>query len=131
VSYFDDQEEAWFANDCKGSPSDYDPFDADSWPQNSPDLVRTARKSVDRNRSRALLVLTKVVDFAAWAVCQGYKVEPTKGTYEILRLRKKGESPILFFKRDKGAHATSYGDGTTLVQQWINTRKVEKKEVNK
>ena len=33
MSYYDDQEEAWFANDCKGSPSDYDPFDSDSWPE--------------------------------------------------------------------------------------------------
>jgi hypothetical protein len=33
MSYYDEQEEAWFANDCKGSPSDYDPYDADSWPK--------------------------------------------------------------------------------------------------
>jgi hypothetical protein len=32
MSYFEDQEDAWLENDCKGSPSDYDPFDADSWP---------------------------------------------------------------------------------------------------
>jgi hypothetical protein len=44
-------------------------------------------------------------------------------------MRKKGESPILFFKRDKAQHATSYGDGTALVQLWINTRKQPKKEV--
>jgi hypothetical protein len=71
--------------------------------------------------------MTKLVDFAAWAVSQGYNREPTKGTYEVLRLRKKGMSPVLFFKRDKGEHATSYGEGTALVQLWINTRKQEKK----
>ena len=26
MSYFDDQEDAWFANDCKGSPDQYDPY---------------------------------------------------------------------------------------------------------
>ena len=31
MSYYEDQEEAWAANDFKGSPSDYDPFDADTW----------------------------------------------------------------------------------------------------
>lgn len=32
MSYFDDQEDAWFENDCKGNIEDYDPFDPDSWP---------------------------------------------------------------------------------------------------
>ena len=119
MSYFEDQEYAWFENDCKGNIEDYDPFDADSWPQDK-------HKSTG-NRARNLLALTKLVDFAAWAVCQGYKVEPVKGAYEVLRLRKKGESPILFFRRDGAQHATSYGEGTALVQLWINTRKQEKK----
>jgi|GEM_PF-2360147 hypothetical protein len=119
MSYFEDQEDAWYANDCKGNIEDYDPFDADSWP--------TAQQHTVGNRSRNLLALTKLVDFAAWAVCQGYKVEPTKGTYEVLRLRRKSESPVLYFRRDKGEHATSYGEGTALVQLWINTRKQAKK----
>jgi hypothetical protein len=120
MSYFEDQYDAWMANDCKGRIEDYDPFDAG----NFEDMDETP--AVNRNRARNLLALTKVVDFAAWAVCQGYKVEPTKGAYEVLRLRKKGESPVLFFRRDRGEHATSYAEGTTLVQQWINTRKEKK-----
>jgi len=119
MSYFDEQEDAWFDNDCQGDVSDYDPFDADSWPQ--------ARSDISRNRSRNLLALTKLEEFALWAISQGYKREPTKGIYEVLRLRKKGESPVLYFKRDSGKHATSYGNGTTLVQKWINTRKQAKK----
>jgi hypothetical protein len=124
MSYFEDQFDAWMANDCKGRVEDYDPFDAG----NFEDMDETPVAS--RNRSRNLLAMTKLVDFAAWAVSQGYNREPTKGTYEVLRLRKKGMSPVLFFKRDKGEHATSYGEGTTLVQLWINTRK-EKKEAVK
>jgi hypothetical protein len=125
MSYFDDQYDAWMANDCKSRIEDYDPFD----PGNFEDA--DAQPS-GRNRSRSLLALTKLVDFAAWAVCQGYRVEPTKGTYEVLRLRKKGEAPLLYFRRDKGSfggepqHATSYGEGTALVQQWLNSRKQSK-----
>lgn len=115
MSYFEEQEAAWMENDCKGNIEDYDPYDADSWP--------AAHKSTTGNRARNLLALTKVQEFSLWAESQGYKSEPTKGSYEILRLRKKGQSPVLFFKRDKGEHATSYGDGTALVQAWINTRK--------
>ena len=119
MSYFEDQEDAWYANDCKGRIEDYDPFDADSWP--------VAQQQTVGNRARNLLALSKLEEFAKWAVSQGYRREPTKGTYEVLRLRKKGESPVLYFKRDKGEHATSYGEGTALVKQWINTRKHEKK----
>jgi hypothetical protein len=119
MSYFEDQEDAWYANDCQGSIEDYNPFDEDSWP----------RGNSGRNRSRNLLALTKIADFAAWAVSQGYRREPTKGSYEVLRLRKKGEAPVLFFKRDRGDHATSYGDGTALVQKWVNSRKTKKEVV--
>lgn len=35
MSYFDDQEEAWLANDCKGRIEDYDPYDADTWAKGS------------------------------------------------------------------------------------------------
>ena len=119
MTYFEDQEDAWFENDCKGNIEDYDPFDADSWPQDKP-------KSTG-NRARNLLALSKMEEFAKWAVSHGYRREPTKGTYEVLRLRRKGESPVLYFKRDGAQHATSYGEGTALVQLWINTRKQEKK----
>ena len=121
MSYFEDQENAWMENDCKGNIEDYDPYDADSYPD--------TRNHDSGFRSRSLLALTKMEEFAAWAVSQGYRREPTKGTYEVLRLRKKGESPVLYFKRDKGEHATSYGDGTKLIQTWINTRKQDKKDV--
>lgn len=121
MSYYEDQEEAWFANNCKGNIEDYDPNDADSWPH---DAVMPS----NRDRTRNLLALSKIQEFAIWAESQGYHREPTKGAYEVLRLRKHGESPILYFKRDTGQHATSYGDGTALIKKWINTRKQEKKE---
>ena len=51
MTYFEDQEEAWFANDCKGRIEDYDPFDADSWP--------AANQNSGGYRARNLLALTK------------------------------------------------------------------------
>jgi hypothetical protein len=117
------------ANDCKGRVEDYDPFD----PGNFVDM--DAAPAVNNNRSRSLLALSMLRVFEEWAVTQGYRREPTKGSYEILRLRKKGEAPVLYFRRDKGSfggepqHATSYGEGTKLVQRWINTRKQPKKGV--
>ena len=45
MSYYDDQEDAWFENNCQGSPSDYDPFDADSWP----DSHRSPEPTKDEN----------------------------------------------------------------------------------
>src|ERR1700685_3143254 len=109
MTYFEDQEDAWFANNCKGRIEDYNPYDADTW-----ETEKETIPAANRNRTRNLLALTKLVDFAAWAQCQGYKVEPVKGTHEVLRLRKKGLSPVLYFKRDGAQHATSYGDGTAL-----------------
>jgi hypothetical protein len=32
MSYFEDQEECWAANNYKGRLEDYDPYDADNWP---------------------------------------------------------------------------------------------------
>jgi hypothetical protein len=124
MSYFDDQEESWFANDCKGSPSDYDAAGGiGEW-------AKPPRRAIaGGGRDRALLALGKVKEFTAWAVSQGYRVEPTKGTWEILRLRIPGQPPVLFFTRYKTAsggspqHATCQSAGTKLVQRWIRSRK--------
>src|ERR1700722_19973985 len=89
MSYFDDQEECWLANDCKGNISDYDPYDADNWPDEKvkhtppPNKVTTTAYG----RSRSMLALSKLEQFAAWAVADGFVREPTKGEYEVLRLR--------------------------------------------
>lgn len=60
MSFFEDQEDAWFENDCIGEISDYDPHDPDSWPTNhSPSTApwvaaqRKSKKSNKRNRMRA------------------------------------------------------------------------------
>lgn len=60
---------------------------------------------------RATLALHKLDAFAEWAKSKGYEREETKGHYEVLRLRKPGAAPLLYFRRDQGGgvHATAQG----------------------
>lgn len=66
MSYFEDQEDAWFENDCKGSIEDYNPFDPDSWPRGSsapiatagipastPKLTKSQKRNAQRKRAKA------------------------------------------------------------------------------
>lgn len=65
MSYYDDQEEAWLANDCKGSPSDYDPYDADSWPSQE----RKARPPKSKQKRGPLHCLTCGAEIPPSGVC--------------------------------------------------------------
>ncbi len=59
-------------------------------------------------RDRALLHLSKLDDFAAWMAKSGWVREPTKGTYEVLRLTKTDETPLIFYSRANAReHATT------------------------
>ena len=77
---------------------------------------------------RATLHLSKLDDFAAFAATRGYVREPTKGAYEILRLRRGEEPPLLYYRRG-GDHASipeSFGKGAKnpaagLVSAWFNS----------
>lgn len=130
MSYYEDQEECWYANDCKGSPSDYDPHDADSWPEEKvkhtppPNKVTTTAYG----RSRSMLAMSKLEEFAAWAIADGFAREDTKGTYEVLRLRwaekidGRRMQPYIFFKRDRSDHVTSQAEGSQLISRWLRER---------
>lgn len=129
MSYFDDQEEAWFANDCKGRIEDYDPYDEDSWPQDKPKHVPPPNKVTTSayGRSRSLLALSKLEEFAAWAIADGFVREDTKGEYEVLRLRWAEKinghrmQPYIFYKRIGAQHVTSQAEGTQLVSRWLKS----------
>ena len=130
MSYYEDQEDAWMANDCKGSPSDYDPYDADApWNQVKVHPAPSNKVHSAMGRSRCLLALHKLEEFAAWAVADGFVREPTKGFYEVLRLRwgqlvdGRRMQPYIFFKRDGAKHATTQSEGTQLVARWLRSRK--------
>jgi hypothetical protein len=69
------------------------------------------------------LHLTKLDAFANWAAQQGYVREQTKGVYEVLRLRREPEPPLLYYRHEGGDHATSTGRATSLVDRWIRERR--------
>lgn len=124
MSYFDDQEDCWFANDCKGDISDYDPHDADSWPQEKPKHTPPPNKvtTTAYGRSRSLLAMFKLEEFAAWAIADGFVREDTKGEYEVLRLRWPKMQPYIYFRRIGAQHVTSQAEGTQLISRWMRGR---------
>ena len=73
--------------------------------------------------SRDRLHLSKLEDFRAWALVQGYRAEPTKGDYEVLRLRKGTEAPLLFWWHHGGEHVTTDARSETLVSAWLRSRR--------
>jgi|1185.fasta_scaffold03177_5 hypothetical protein len=54
---------------------------------------------------RATLHLSKLDDFSEFAATRGYVREETRGDYEILRLRRGKEAPLLYYRRG-GDHAS-------------------------
>jgi hypothetical protein len=73
------------------------------------------------SRDRSLLHLSKIDAFADWLAGRGWKREPTKGVYEVLRVRKDREL-VLFFRHEGGEHATAYARGLRMVLQWLRAR---------
>ena len=72
---------------------------------------------------RNLLHVSKLDVFAAWAATQGYVREDPKGDYEVLRLRRAGKPPVLFYRKlDAVEHVTAQDDGETLVHRWLRQR---------
>jgi len=58
MSFYEDQEDDWFANDCKGVPSDYYAGDLAPWQDNFTDTsaqpkVRTEAQKARKRRNRA------------------------------------------------------------------------------
>ena len=80
---------------------------------------------------RGRLSINKLDDFAAWAETKGWVREPTKGLYEVLRLRHpKKPKPALFFKRDRSHHATEQDTGYGLVSSWLVDRRLADAEID-
>ena len=85
---------------------------------------------LDSFANRGGLHMDKIDAFAAWAEGRGYRREPTKGAYEVLRLRKGKEAPLLYYRRERlnvsggsPKHATSRGAGNALLRAWFRDRR--------
>lgn len=128
MSVFDDQMDDWFDNDCQGSPSDYDGAgDIGAWADKEEKPKRTHPPNKVHTkaygRSRRLLAMSKLEEFATWAVSEGFAREPTSHPYQVLRLRWPKMQPYIFFQRIGAQHATSQAEGTQLVARWLRVRK--------
>ena len=79
--------------------------------------------------TRELLALSRLEEFAAWAIAEGFTREPAKGDYEVLRLRWPGQPPLIYFTRlsthagGDPVHATAQHEGSKLVKRWLRERK--------
>ncbi|WP_339139061.1 hypothetical protein [Kerstersia gyiorum] len=63
---------------------------------------------------------TKLAEFQAFCEEYGWRVEPTKGPYEVLRMRHSGcEDPMIVHGRDSGDHFTTWGESARMVRQYV------------
>lgn len=70
---------------------------------------------------RCLLHRTKLKQFEEWLVEHEWKIEETKGFYEVLRARKSGRlKPLIIYMRlDTTEHYTVTDDGVQVVRNFI------------
>jgi len=76
-------------------------------------------------RDRSTIHHTKIEDFTAFLVANGFVIEEPKGC-EVLRARLKSFPPIIYFKRDRADHLTSYGVGLTWQKHYMRNRRATK-----
>jgi hypothetical protein len=81
-------------------------------------VKRNIRSALDR----CVLHLTKVADFAAWAVEHGYERASIKGEFEALRLKPQTGPVLIWFTRVGAVHATSATRESRLVRRWLRER---------
>lgn len=80
------------------------------------------KRNIRAAANRCVLHVKKLDVFAAWATLQGYTIEPTKGEFEILRLRPQQGAVLIFWKRSWADHATCAGREQRLVRKWLAER---------
>lgn len=70
---------------------------------------------------RNLLHFTKFDDFQAFCCGEhGYHRLPLNGSYEVIRLKRGNEKPVILYKRDRTDHASVFCDaGHNLVRQYL------------
>lgn len=81
---------------------------------------------------RSTLHVNQLEAFAKWAESEGFTLEPTKGTYEVLRLRHpKRRHPVIVYDRisnDSGGklvHLTVLNRDWPIVRRFQRSRKAD------
>lgn len=79
--------------------------------------------------NRHLLAVNKLEEFKNWLIENDWKIERTKGNYEVLRARKSTEKlPLIVYKKDKDGliHLSVSDWNTKYVYEFINYNKRNK-----
>ena len=79
--------------------------------------------------NRHLLAVNKLEEFKNWLIENDWKIERTKGKYEVLRARKSTEKlPLIVYKKDKDGliHLSVSDWNTKYVADFINSKKDNK-----
>ena len=79
--------------------------------------------------NRHLLAVNKLEEFKNWLIENDWKIERTKGNYEVLRARKSTEKlPLIVYKKDKDGliHLSVSDWNTKYVADFINSKKDNK-----
>ncbi len=78
------------------------------------------------SRSRNSLHLSKLEEFAAFCVNDGWVRQQPKGYDEVLRMTKTGKEPLIVHKQ-AGAkeHATTWGNSQMMFVNWIKSKRAE------
>ncbi|AZV93549.1 hypothetical protein CBF45_07325 [Bordetella sp. J329] len=79
-------------------------------------------------RSRCTLHKSKLAAFQTFCEGYGWKAEPTKGGYEVLRMRHAGCENLLIVhgKIDAQEHYTTWGESQRMIRQFLRARAQER-----
>ena len=82
---------------------------------------------------RNMLPVGSTAEFLRWLEKKGWRVDPPRGEYEVIRMVKKGEDSIIIHFRDrtKTGYFTVHGKGERLCRQWLKAREEERKSRQK
>jgi hypothetical protein len=70
-------------------------------------------------RDRGLLHFSQVDALTEWAAKRGWKQEPTKADFEVLRLRNGKQCAIFHRKSLAKEHLTVWGDSERLAREFV------------
>lgn len=76
------------------------------------------------SRSRQMLHLSKLDEFAAFCESQGFQRDPPKDYYEVLRMTKPGSEPLLVHKKLYAKeHVTTWGVSQRMFYRWRDAKR--------
>lgn len=78
---------------------------------------------------RNLLHKTKLEDFKAWLIQEGWKIEEPKGIWEVFRARANKRIIIFYDTLDSKEHYSVPANCNDIVHRYLNNKKSADKKV--